>query len=111
MQTALLCDQYDCVGLLKSWYQNWVVNEGGYVLAPERENWTFISWVFGDEVTLDRVAKKVARSLKLGPDRRRMNRLGGHITEPMPPSILSKLSPGAELRISARDGVREELSS
>ncbi|KAH6663092.1 hypothetical protein B0J14DRAFT_570617 [Halenospora varia] len=47
---AVLCDQYDCVKLVKPWIQNWLDganNNSGEKTTPE--DLIFIAWVFGSE--------------------------------------------------------------
>lgn len=44
---AILCDKYDCVGLIKLWLPPWVGNEGTEFKWDEAgyEPWLFIAWV------------------------------------------------------------------
>jgi hypothetical protein len=67
---ANLCDQYDCVHLVKPWLSQWLVDEttgwkstlrgfGGSI----REKWLYIAWVFGREQVLKDCSSSLVRNL------------------------------------------------
>lgn len=84
LQVAVLCDQYDCVHLVKPWLTDggWLPKEV-YVPRKGEECWLFIAWAFGVE--------ELFKALALGM---LLNFKGHEIpkkdTTPMPPNIIGQ---------------------
>ena len=92
---ALLCDQYDCVPLVKPWLSQWLGDEEillqGYRRFTVsgrrlRDRWLFISWVFGRERVFEGVSLSVLKDLETTGD-------GGcelldGLYGPMPPGLI-----------------------
>ncbi|KAE9371889.1 hypothetical protein N431DRAFT_492163 [Stipitochalara longipes BDJ] len=65
VKLAVLCDQYDCVDLVRPWFHTWFWGEAFEALKDGQEGWLFIAWVFGREITLDSLALKLVKELSL----------------------------------------------
>jgi hypothetical protein len=65
VELAALCDQYDCVDLLRPWFQAWFANEETESVQPGRGQWLFIAWVFGRERTFETLAIKILKEISL----------------------------------------------
>lgn len=67
-QVAVLCDLYDCVGLVQPWVEGWIMKDGDLLVSPwsgmhePHDQWIFIAWVFGKE----EIFKKCAGWLPIG---------------------------------------------
>lgn len=91
---AILCDQYDCVHLVKPWLSQWLADESrGWKPAPRvfggpsREKWLFIAWVFGREQVLKDFSSSLVRNLcTYGEDCAALEAIHG----PMPPELLGR---------------------
>jgi hypothetical protein len=64
---AILCDQYDCVQLVKPWLFQWLEGEhSDWKQSPTlgREKWLFIAWVFGRERVLTDLGLVLVREIQ-----------------------------------------------
>lgn len=94
LSVAVLCDQYQCINLVRPWLSCWLVNEVKLSTQFGNENWLFIAWVFGREkvfqalaVHLVRIVKPIKNCLYV-IDHSSNKKL--KINEPMPPGIVGK---------------------
>jgi hypothetical protein len=94
---AILCDQYDCVHLVKPWLSQWLADEStGWHSAPRifggpsQEKWLFIAWVFGLEKVLKDFSSSLVRNLcTYGDGCAALEGING----PTPPELVGKLNP------------------
>lgn len=95
---AILCDQYDCVHLVKPWLSEWLADESTgwkaavYVFGgSSREKWLFVAWVFGREQVLKDFSSSIVRNLCTHGegDCTALEAING----PMPPELVGKLNP------------------
>lgn len=88
-QVAILCDQYDCVQLVKPWLSGWLVQENTQwrkvpdwnTTVPGREKWLFIAWVFGRSEVFKNFASLLVREMATYDD----------IYGPTPPGLIGTL--------------------
>lgn len=77
LEIALLCDQYDCVALVKPWLSQWLGDE--QILLREswqftpierllRERWLFIAWVFGRQHVFEGLSQSIRKDLGINGD-------------------------------------------
>lgn len=90
LDIAVLCDKYDCVGLVKPWLPLWLVNEETQYKEPEHEEWLFIAWVFGREKTFRELATKLVREVKTNHKGDCLASTGEILPSRMPPDIVGK---------------------
>ena len=64
LQVAVLCDQYQCVNLVRPWLSQWLADEEKSSMKFGQENWMFIAWVFGREKVYEVLALDLVFSLK-----------------------------------------------
>lgn len=91
LQIAVLCDQYDCVGLVRPWLSEtlWLKDELADSILPDHHQWLFIAWVFGREKVFENLASRMVTSTDMlhdFPDEASWINL-----HPMPPQIMGKL--------------------
>lgn len=88
LDVAILCDKYDCVGLVRPWLSLWLVNEETQYNEPGYEGWLFIAWVFGREIFFQLLATKLLREMKTNDEGENLNSAGRVLPSPMPPDII-----------------------
>ncbi|PMD53301.1 uncharacterized protein K444DRAFT_635528 [Hyaloscypha bicolor E] len=69
VQLATLCDEYDCVDLVKPWYHTWFANWESKPLeyGQEKES-LLIAWTFGMEKSVESLTKNLVRELSINED-------------------------------------------
>ena len=90
LDIAVLCDKYDCVGLVKPWLPLWLVNEEIQYREPKHEEWLFIAWVFGREKTFRELATKLVKEVKTSHKGDCLTSAGEILPSQMPPDIIGK---------------------
>ena len=83
LNIAVLCDKYDCVGLVKPWLNSWLANESTQYKEPGHEEWLFVAWVFGRENIFKAFAAKLVCEVRTNSKE--------DFPTPMPPDIIGKL--------------------
>jgi hypothetical protein len=97
LQVAVLCDQYQCINLVKPWLPQWLVDEKECSLKVGHENWLFIAWVFGREDIFAALASMIVQRVKVDPATKELWMTSFNsgskykILEPMPGRILGNL--------------------
>lgn len=92
LNVAILCDKYDCVGVVKPWLPLWLVNEDTQCDKPGYEEWLFIAWVFGREKLFGSLAKKLLREMKTNDEGESLASTGEVLSSQMPPDIIGRFS-------------------
>lgn len=88
---AILCDKYDCVGLIKPWLQPWAGNEGTAVWdVPGYESWLFIAWVLGWKNRFQALATNLVRTVQINDAGVVLTRHGDVLPGQMPPDIIGR---------------------
>jgi hypothetical protein len=97
LNVAVLCDQYQCINLVRPWLPQWLANEEESSLKFGQENWLFIAWVFGREKVFKELAVKIVRGVVVHPIKKTafMTSLNqgptyNKIIDPMPTGIMGK---------------------
>jgi hypothetical protein len=85
---AILCDQYDCLALVRPWVDKWVVYAAHEVKQEGREGWLFIAWVFGREKVFDDLAQLLIKRSPISQTGECLRYTGEFLPEPMPPGII-----------------------
>lgn len=88
LQVAVLCDQYDCVHIVKPWLteSGWLPNEARvFEKRPRNEDWLFITWVFGMEGWFEILALEIWLHFK-------RHEIPKKDMTPMPPNIIGQLT-------------------
>ena len=91
LHMAVLCDKYDCVGLVKPWLNMWLVDEWGQYDKPGNERWLFIAWVFGREQVFEASARKLQREMTVDDCEEGLMSTGESFPKLMPPDIIGML--------------------
>jgi hypothetical protein len=89
-EVAKLCDQYDCVDLVRPWLQPWLAREQSECLKVGQEGWLWITWVFGRENVFEACAKNLAKVVSTDKKGGCLLGNGKLIPEPVPPGIVSR---------------------
>ncbi|KAE9371890.1 hypothetical protein N431DRAFT_341880 [Stipitochalara longipes BDJ] len=97
LQVAVLCDQYQCINLVRPWLHQWLADEELLSLQPRNENWLFIAWVFGREEVFKNLATKMVRGIVPSNKSVHMTSIGPlstryKISDPMPDGILDRIA-------------------
>lgn len=91
LDMAVLCDKYDCVGLVKPWLDMWLVDEWSQYDRPGNEQWLFIAWVFGREQIFEALARKLQREMTADDCGEGLTSTGESFPSLMPPDIIGML--------------------
>ncbi|KAF8861596.1 hypothetical protein BDZ45DRAFT_249219 [Acephala macrosclerotiorum] len=72
LQVAVLCDQYDCVTLVRPWLSTslWLAGEEQEALASGQRRWLFIAWVFGRESVFEKLAIHIVKNIGVTDEQR-----------------------------------------
>lgn len=92
LDVATLCDQYDCVALVRPWLltSHWLKDEEIESASRCQPQWLFIAWVFGRELLFESIAKSLVKTMtNVAKD------FWSSLT-PMPPGIIGKQDPTSE---------------
>lgn len=94
---AILCDKYDCVGLIKPWLQPWAGNKGTVSVVwdvlwdvPGYESWLFIAWVLGWKNRFQALATNLVRTVQINDAGVALTRHGDFLPSQMPPDIIGR---------------------
>lgn len=91
LDMAVLCDKYDCVGLVNPWLNLWLVNEQKECSKPGHEEWLFIAWVFGRENIFEALARKLQREMTVNECGDGLTSTGEIFPNLMSPDIIGML--------------------
>ena len=91
LHMAVLCDKYDCAGLVKPWLDSWLVNEWSQYDRPGNEQWLFIAWVFGKEQIFEASARKLQREMTVDDCGKALTSTGESFSSLMPAGIIGML--------------------
>ena len=98
LQVAVLCDQYQCVNLVRPWLPQWLADEETSSLQLGNESWLFIAWVFGRENVFRDLAFKMVKGTFVNPINKSIYmtswpfpRRYNKVEDPMPDGILGKV--------------------
>lgn len=58
-ETAILCDKYDMVSLIRPWLSKWQEPLLPRAGEDDDKQWLFISWTLGDSVVFERIVEKL----------------------------------------------------
>lgn len=61
LNLSILLDLYENIELVSPWVSNWLTNEESEADKIEREEWLFISWVFGRSEIFNKLANKLVK--------------------------------------------------
>lgn len=73
---AILCDKYDTVDILYPWLPKWLEDLTAIAIDSGKEGSLFISWVFKDATTFERVAQKLVKEISIDKSGERITRNG-----------------------------------
>lgn len=90
LQVAVLCDQYQCINLVRPWLSQWLADEESSSMKFGQENWMFIAWVFGREKVYEALARELVLHLK--PINNSVYAHMQKINDPMPPGTIGKIA-------------------
>jgi hypothetical protein len=96
-EVAKLCDQYDCVDLVRPWLRDWLAGEEIECLKVGKEGWLWISWVFGREKAFEACAKNLAKLVSTDKNGGCFLENGKPIPEPVPAGIVGKFCPSNQM--------------
>lgn len=67
LQLALLCEQYQCARLIRTFAQDWVEKEAEFDYSREvgKDSWLFICWTFGIPDMFSQLAKELVLEVTL----------------------------------------------
>ena len=90
LDVAILCDKYDCVGLVSPWLSSWLLKEETQSMEQGHEEWLFIAWVFGKEKTFEKLATKLVKEVQFNDTGDCLTSTGEILPSQMPPDIVGK---------------------
>lgn len=90
LDVAVLCDKYDCVGLVKPWLALWLAKEKTEYEEPGHEEWLYIAWVFGLENIFQAWAIKLIKEMTTKDKGESLTSTGEIFPSRMPPDIIGK---------------------
>jgi hypothetical protein len=90
VKLATLCDQYDCIDLVRPWFHTWFWGEASEATKDGQEKWLFIAWVFGRESALNALALKLVKELSLDEEGNADFKIKDTGSLPIPQSLIGK---------------------
>lgn len=92
LKVALLCDYYDCIGLVQPWGNWWLEDGVAESKKPGQDGWLTIAWVFDKDEIFNELARKLVLELSTD-DSKTYYTTGGHEFGPtLPFGITGKSS-------------------
>lgn len=91
LNIAVLCDKYDMVRIIRPWMPKWAEPSKSRALDPGHEEWAFIAWAFGDQVTFDAVVRTMVMNSLSNEFGELLSSVGKPYGKNMPPGLLGKL--------------------
>ena len=88
LNLAILVDQYDCIGIIRTWLATWLANEEMECKEPEHEGWLFIAWAFGRKEVFKSLVLKMVKEIVVDTDGVMFTSSGEPISQPMPDGII-----------------------
>ncbi|CZR64670.1 uncharacterized protein PAC_14568 [Phialocephala subalpina] len=87
LSIATLCDQYDCVKLVRPWLVDnlWLRGEKHESVKIGQHKWLFIAWVFGRTATFQKLAMDLVKDIRVDSEEEWMS------VAPMPPEIIESI--------------------
>jgi hypothetical protein len=73
VEIAVLCDKYDCVGLVHPYIESWMDPWIDHCLEPSYERWLFIAWTFGCQQIFSLLMTFLVRSVEVDSDGKMLN--------------------------------------
>lgn len=58
LNVCILCDKYDCIALVRPWLSRWQAHQLSFAGPIIHEEWLFICWITGDQMTFECVARQ-----------------------------------------------------
>ncbi|KAE8447176.1 hypothetical protein EG329_011007 [Mollisiaceae sp. DMI_Dod_QoI] len=101
LNVAIVCDQYDCVRIVKPWLSHWLSNEKNESLKDGHENWLWIAWVFGRSEVFEDLALRMLRTVKTNEEGECLTEKGEEVSDPMPPGILESILDARQRTVEA----------
>jgi hypothetical protein len=92
---TVLCDQYDCVGLLRPWFSRWFDQSVVDAIARKHEGlpserWLFIGWVFGNRELFEKAMGMLVLRSRKSQDGHLLGASRADLEEPLVPGVTSK---------------------
>ena len=91
-QIAVLCDKYDCVGLIQPWFTSWTASASAKIPNNKLGEWLFVAWAFGMSDVFQSVARRLINDIIIDEEDRALTAADKPILEPMPPDIIGSTS-------------------
>ncbi|KAN0096848.1 hypothetical protein V8E51_015653 [Hyaloscypha variabilis] len=91
VKLATLCDQYDCIDLVRPWFHTWFWGEASEATKDGQEKWLFIAWVFGRESALNALALKLVKELSLDEEGKADFKIKDIGSLPVPQSLIENI--------------------
>ena len=90
LNLCIVCDKYDCVGLLRPWISKWETALKPLADHPGHEEWLFIAWTTGDETAFKRLARRLVQESYTNQSKQCLTVSGKVLRENMPPGIVGQ---------------------
>lgn len=100
VEVAILCDYYDCINLVRPWYEPWLENTAVESQKPGQEMWLLIAHVFGEWKVFRELATKLVQEVTTNDKLECLTASGKVLTVPLPLDIVGKLTLFAQPHIS-----------
>jgi hypothetical protein len=107
---AILCDQYDCVALVRPWADKWLVYAGDALKKEGQEGWLFIAWVFGREKAFEDLAQLLVKRSPKSQTGKCLRYTGAFLPEPMPPGTIGMSALFSELLLLSSELTQKVFS-
>jgi hypothetical protein len=85
VKITVLCDKYDCVGLVCPYIESWMNPYIDHCLEPGYEGWLFIAWTFGCQHIFSLLMASLVHSVEVDSDGNMLNSKNEILLDYMPP--------------------------
>ncbi|TVY84255.1 hypothetical protein LSUE1_G001356 [Lachnellula suecica] len=90
-QVAVLCDMYDCAGLVQPWLGQWLSDGERAASNTSGDKWVFITWALGNKLVFEKSTSRIVREISVNNEGQAFGLTGELLSEKMPSNVLDNI--------------------
>jgi hypothetical protein len=103
LNAARLCDYYNCLDLVRPWFDHWLKDSVAESKRPGQEEWLLIAWAFGKVDIFKNLASKMVLEVMTNDKQECLTLQGKIFAISLPHGIVRGL-PLAPLNLNSQNG-------